>query len=188
MDVGGQKTERRKWIHCFESVTSIIYIAALSEFDQLQSEPISFGEKNVETGLVPTFVNKLEESKALFKTIVTSRWFRESSVILFLNKFDIFEEKILNMAKNNDKRLEDYFPEYFQSKLLMENKKSTDIVDLVAESILSMFYQQDPIYFRKRILYSHFTCATNTNNIKIVFQAVKDTIMQQILCKEMQIF
>lgn len=184
VDVGGQKTERRKWIHCFESVTSIIYIAALSEFNQFLSEPVSFGE----TGSMPPLINKLEESKALFKTIVTSRWFRDSSVILFLNKFDIFEEKILSMQKNNDKRLEDYFPDYFQSKMMNSNEKRNDIVDLVAESILSMFYQQNPVYFRKRILYSHFTCATNTDNIKIVFQAVKDTIMQQILCKEMQIF
>jgi hypothetical protein len=34
VDVGGQRRERRKWIHCFENVTSIIFIAALSEYDQ----------------------------------------------------------------------------------------------------------------------------------------------------------
>jgi len=34
VDVGGQRRERRKWIHCFENVTSIIFITALSEYDQ----------------------------------------------------------------------------------------------------------------------------------------------------------
>jgi len=38
VDVGGQRSERRKWIHCFENVTSIMFLVALSEFDQLLFE------------------------------------------------------------------------------------------------------------------------------------------------------
>jgi len=34
-DVGGQRSERKKWIHCFEDVTAIIFIVALSEYDQV---------------------------------------------------------------------------------------------------------------------------------------------------------
>jgi guanine nucleotide-binding protein subunit alpha len=37
-DVGGQRSERKKWIHCFESVTSIIFCVALSEYDQVLLE------------------------------------------------------------------------------------------------------------------------------------------------------
>jgi GTPase SAR1 family protein len=37
-DVGGQRNERKKWIHCFEGVTAIIFVVALSEFDQLLYE------------------------------------------------------------------------------------------------------------------------------------------------------
>lgn len=48
----------------------------------------------------------MEESKALFRTIITYPWFQESSVILFLNKKDLLEEKILYS------HLVDYFPEY----------------------------------------------------------------------------
>lgn len=55
----------------------------------------------------------MEESKALFKTIITYPWFQQSSIILFLNKTDLLEEKI------NRSNLADYFPEfdgmYFQS-------------------------------------------------------------------------
>lgn len=48
----------------------------------------------------------MEESKALFRTIITYPWFTNSSVILFLNKKDLLEEKILYS------HLADYFPEY----------------------------------------------------------------------------
>lgn len=37
-DVGGQRSERKKWIHCFEAVTSIIFCTALSEYDQVLLE------------------------------------------------------------------------------------------------------------------------------------------------------
>ena len=38
LDVTGQRSERKKWIHCFESVTSIIFCTALSEYDEVLSE------------------------------------------------------------------------------------------------------------------------------------------------------
>jgi GTPase SAR1 family protein len=37
-DVGGQRGERKKWIHCFENVTAIMFIASLSEYDQVLAE------------------------------------------------------------------------------------------------------------------------------------------------------
>lgn len=50
--------------------------------------------------------NRMEESKALFRTIITYPWFQNSSVILFLNKKDLLEEKIAYS------HLVDYFPEF----------------------------------------------------------------------------
>jgi hypothetical protein len=38
LDVGGQRNERRKWIHCFDSVTALIFVAAISEYDQVLYE------------------------------------------------------------------------------------------------------------------------------------------------------
>ena len=52
------------------------------------------------------FQNRMEESKALFRTIITYPWFQNSSVILFLNKKDLLEEKIMHS------HLVDYFPEF----------------------------------------------------------------------------
>jgi guanine nucleotide-binding protein subunit alpha len=38
VDVGGQRSERKKWIHCFEDVTAIIFMVAISEYDQVLFE------------------------------------------------------------------------------------------------------------------------------------------------------
>lgn len=147
VDVGGQRSERRKWIHCFENVTSIIFLVALSEYDQ-----ILFESDNE---------NRMEESKALFKTIITYPWFQHSSVILFLNKKDLLEEKIMYS------HLVDYFPEY--------DGPQKDAIT-AREFILRMFVDLNPD--TDKIIYSHFTCATDTENIRFVFAAVKDTILQ----------
>lgn len=40
-DVGGQRNERKKWIHCFEGVTAVIFVAAISEYDQKLFEDAS---------------------------------------------------------------------------------------------------------------------------------------------------
>ncbi|XP_017197434.1 guanine nucleotide-binding protein subunit alpha-14 isoform X1 [Oryctolagus cuniculus] len=147
VDVGGQRSERRKWIHCFESVTSIIFLVALSEYDQV------LAECNNE--------NRMEESKALFKTIITYPWFLNSSVILFLNKKDLLEEKIMYS------HLISYFPEYTGPK--QDVKAARDF-------ILKLYQDQNPD--KEKVIYSHFTCATDTENIRFVFAAVKDTILQ----------
>ncbi|CAD5111859.1 DgyrCDS1125 [Dimorphilus gyrociliatus] len=147
VDVGGQRSERRKWIHCFENVTSIMFLVALSEYDQVLVE--SDNE------------NRMEESKALFRTIITYPWFQNSSVILFLNKKDLLEEKIMYS------HLVDYFPEFDGPQKDAQQAR---------EFILKMFVDLNPD--PDKIIYSHFTCATDTENIRFVFAAVKDTILQ----------
>lgn len=56
VDVGGQRSERRKWIHCFENVTSIIFLVALSEYDQVLVE----------------CDNEVSSSRALFATAASA--------------------------------------------------------------------------------------------------------------------
>eukprot|EP01121_Diplochlamys_sp_Union-15-3_P008046 TRINITY_DN2102_c0_g1_i7.p1 TRINITY_DN2102_c0_g1~~TRINITY_DN2102_c0_g1_i7.p1 ORF type:complete len:300 (-),score=39.76 TRINITY_DN2102_c0_g1_i7:255-1154(-) len=82
MDVGGQRCERRKWIHCFEgnSVTAVIFCVGLSEYDQTLREETS--------------QNRMKESLTLFEEICNSSWFRSTPIMLFLNKNDLFEKKL----------------------------------------------------------------------------------------------
>jgi len=102
-DVGGQRSERKKWcvppashplssslrlavctlltharptlarrIHCFENVNVLIFLVAISEYDQTLYEDSD--------------INRMNEAAGLFESISNSRWFAQSSVILFMNK------------------------------------------------------------------------------------------------------
>ncbi|XP_037824280.1 guanine nucleotide-binding protein G(q) subunit alpha-like [Lucilia sericata] len=91
-DVGYQSTERKKWIHCFDNVTAIIYMVAISEYDQF-----SLDSKHG---------NSLKESIELLNSIMSFQYFQDTALIIVFNKLDIFEEKITYS------HLADYFPEY----------------------------------------------------------------------------
>jgi guanine nucleotide-binding protein subunit alpha len=110
-DVGGQRSERKKWIHCFENVTSIIFCVALSEYDQVlleeSSQVNSFPRiMTLSPLLTPLLQNRMMESLLLFDSVVNSRWFMRTSIILFLNKVDIFKQKLGRSPLGN------YFPDY----------------------------------------------------------------------------
>ena len=92
VDVGGQRNERKKWIHCFQEVTALIFCVASSEYDLKLYE-----DENV---------NRMHESLTLFDEICNSQWFVGTSVILFLNKIDLFKKKIKKIDLNV------CFPEY----------------------------------------------------------------------------
>ncbi|XP_016536263.1 guanine nucleotide binding protein (G protein) alpha v1 isoform X2 [Poecilia formosa] len=65
-DVGGQRTERRKWISCFEDVRAVLFVVALSGYDMTLVED-------------PT-VNRLQESMKLFSSICNNVFFRSTSM------------------------------------------------------------------------------------------------------------
>ena len=93
-DVGGQRDQRKKWIQCFNQVTAIIFVVDISSFNMTIRED---GK-----------VNRLIESLESFRQIWINRYLYHISIILFLNKYDIFVDKILNQ----NFKLEDYFPEF----------------------------------------------------------------------------
>ncbi|GAB5373353.1 hypothetical protein AAMO2058_001743900 [Amorphochlora amoebiformis] len=79
-DVGGQRGQRKKWIHCFEGCRAIMFVASLSEYDQVLIEDPN--------------KNRMIDSLTLFEGILSLVWFSFTPVILFLNKNDVFQEKI----------------------------------------------------------------------------------------------
>ncbi|KAF5915665.1 hypothetical protein HPG69_005600 [Diceros bicornis minor] len=162
VDVGGQKSERKKWIHCFENVIALIYLASLSEYDQCLEE------NNQE--------NRMKESLALFGTILELPWFKSTSIILFLNKTDILEEKIPTS------HLATYFPSFQGPKQDAEAAKH-----FIRDMYVGMYAgcmdgaNGDQKGLRSRRLFSHYTCATDTQNIRKVFKDVRDSVLARYL-------
>jgi len=150
VDVGGQRSQRQKWFQCFEGVTSILFLVSSSEFDQVLMED--------------RITNRLVESCNIFETIVNHKYFSKVSIILFLNKTDLLEQKIKVV------NLKDYFAAY--------EGDSQDLKQ-VQNFILLMFDMRRRD--RSKSLFHHFTTAVDTQNIRYVFYAVRDTILKQNL-------
>nr|CAH0099041.1 unnamed protein product [Daphnia galeata] len=152
VDVGGQRSQRQKWLQCFDSVTAILFLVSSSEYDQVLMEDRR--------------TKRLEESRNIFDTIVNIRYLVSVAFILFLNKTDLLKAKLLARASN----IALYFPEY-----------QDDPFDLskVQAFILNMFVSARRN--NHQVLYHHFTTAVDTENINKVFGAVKDFILQKHL-------
>jgi guanine nucleotide-binding protein G(i) subunit alpha len=155
-DVGGQRNERKKWIHCFEDVTAVIFVAAISEYDQVLYEDIA--------------QNRLEEALALFDEIANSRWFDNTAMILFLNKRDLFETKIATTDIRQPKPDGTfYFDDYTGGCDYASGLK------YIIRQFIARNRNED------RELYYHVTTATNTENINTVFNACKHIILKDNL-------
>jgi len=150
-DVGGQRNERKKWIHCFEHVTAVLFLGVLSEYDQVLYEDAN--------------INRMVESLNLFEDICNSPWFKETAIILFLNKRDMFEDKIQRVS--------------LTACPVFANYTGPQTFDAGVEAIQEAFEQKN--HNKDKVIYCHVTCATDTNNVAAVFHAVKDIIIRRAL-------
>jgi len=151
-DVGGQRNERKKWIHCFDGVNAVIFVTAVSEFDQNLFEDES--------------MNRMVESLNLFDEVCNSRWFSRTSLILFLNKRDLFEEKIARVDVSSIEPFADF------SK---DPRSSVDTIEYFLSKFLALNKNHN------RDIYHHVTTATDTTNIGFVMNACTEIILKQNL-------
>jgi hypothetical protein len=105
------------------------------------------------------------EALDLFEDICNNIFFLESAMILFLNKRDLFEEKIKTKHIRDTPSFSDFAGkdgdydagvQYFVDKFLSKNKSGAD-----------------------RQIYYHVTCATDTKNVHVVFNSCKDIVLRQ---------
>jgi len=149
VDVGGQRSERKKWMNCFPDVTAVIFVVALSEYD------LKLYEDNT--------TNRMFESMKLFKEICTNQWLTNVPIILFFNKCDIFRQKIAKVD------LSVSFPEY----------RGGANYDAACEFIQEKFTSLNTN--ASKPIYNNITCATDTHNITVVFNAVSDILLHNII-------
>ncbi|ORY51665.1 G-protein complex alpha subunit GpaA/FadA [Rhizoclosmatium globosum] len=113
-DVGGQRSERKKWAPYFDDINAIIYLVAINSYDQICFEDNS--------------TNRMVESLNLFASICNHPMFKKTAMIIFMNKIDLFRAKLETTL------ISDYFPtyegpndydngsEYFATRFLSLNK------------------------------------------------------------------
>ena len=194
IDVGGQRNERRKWISHFDDVQAILFVVSLGEYD----------EKLLEDHVT----NRMSESLKLFGEVCTCPFFETTSIILFLNKRDIFESKLEQKIP-----LTIAFPEYSGG---FEYKNAVEYVKQKYLSVFERSRQQGlrsveetarggggggggkggsprhtARYHREShraasmvgidMCYTHVTCATDRDSAKFVFNSVINMIIRQQL-------
>lgn len=152
MDVGGQRSERKKWIHCFDGVQCLMFLAALSGYDQSLIEDVH--------------ANQMHEALMLFDSLINGEWFKHKPIILFLNKIDLFRDKLKHSP------IKAHFPDYSGAE--------------GDENAATQFFANKFRTINKnsnREIYIHFTNATDTNLLRATMQSVQDILIQKQLNK-----
>ncbi|KAJ3222449.1 guanine nucleotide-binding protein subunit alpha [Clydaea vesicula] len=143
-----QKSLRHFWMPYLEATLGgMIFLVALSSYDQfLEEEPTE---------------NRMMDALQLFEGICKIEKVNHLPILLFLNKLDLFEEKIkVSSVKSHFNN----FPAHQDEKNLKAGKNF----------FKSLFLEKNSN--KERRIYSHFTSATDTKLMKVIFIAVRDII------------
>jgi len=137
----------------FDNTDAIIFVAALSEYNQLLWEDHRS--------------NRMKEAIGLFRGIVNLPVFKKSDVILFLNKSDLFKSKV------GKYRIKDYFRDY------SGNETEEDGIEFFKKK----FCEQRRGEALNKLIYAHVTCATDGDCVKKMFASVRDIVISDELAK-----
>ncbi|GAB5367855.1 hypothetical protein AAMO2058_001267600 [Amorphochlora amoebiformis] len=151
VDVGGQRNERKKWIHHFETCRALLFVVALSAYSQ------KLWEDNR--------TNRMIEAIELFDQVANSRWFQNTPIVLFLNKSDLFAEKIKTTPLTLCKAF---------SKYDGDPHDYTQTTEYLAD----YFFNLDNT---GKNLYIHLTCATDRKLVEPIFESLKDAVLEESL-------
>eukprot|EP00511_Aplanochytrium_stocchinoi_P008923 CAMPEP_0204870796 /NCGR_PEP_ID=MMETSP1348-20121228/33667_1 /ASSEMBLY_ACC=CAM_ASM_000700 /TAXON_ID=215587 /ORGANISM="Aplanochytrium stocchinoi, Strain GSBS06" /LENGTH=379 /DNA_ID=CAMNT_0052024819 /DNA_START=24 /DNA_END=1163 /DNA_ORIENTATION=- len=172
-DVGGQRNERRKWIHVFDNVQALIFFGAINEYDQ------RLFENNQ--------VNRIQEALELFETVANDEIFDEAGLILFLNKSDLYADKLnkspiryIDEKNPDNSRFPDFKGPYCPVGEPRDSKLWKECHDAGIDYFEQLFMNRNHKPSTKSI-YSHVTCAMDQGNIDFVFGACKGIVLEKML-------
>jgi hypothetical protein len=139
-DVSGLRHHRKAWLQYFDEVCCVLFVSSISSFDQFLVEDVT--------------VNRMADAIVLFNQMVNHPLLSSRDFILFLNKKDIYEQKVKRISIKN------YFPEY-TGKIFS--------VSQGIEYFASKFVSQSNL---KNHIVTHVTCCTDTKSMDIIIQSV----------------
>jgi len=108
--------------------------------------------------------NRITDSLELFESIAGNKWFKDKDIVLFLNRSDLFKQKILHVPLNACDEFLDY------------KGKPGDWEEAVA-AIKAKFLERNAN--KERIVKVHLTCTIDTDHVKVIFETIKKGIISR---------
>jgi len=156
VDVGGQRNERKKWMHCFDDVRAVLFIVNLAGYDQVLFEDNS--------------KNRMVEELELFQKVTHNKIFENTPIFLFLNKKDLFEVMIQKVD------MKTRFPDYDGGKNL---RAALDFVQRKFEEKLPAG-KKITIEFVSARVKADIRAAFNTVK-KTLYEDKRDVLIQKVV-------
>ncbi|KAJ7835955.1 guanine nucleotide binding protein, alpha subunit [Mycena olivaceomarginata] len=153
-DVGGTRSSRAVWYSYFDDVDAIIFLAPVSCFDEKLAED--------------RHVNRLEDSYMLWKSVCACKLLARTQLVLFLNKCDLLQAKLMRGAK-----IRDSVPSF--------GDRRNDV------ATATRYFQQ---HFKEiqrtyspvqRPFYVHLTSVIDTKSTAVTLGAVEESILRDHL-------
>jgi len=157
-DVGGQRIERRQWLTYFEGVDVVMFIVGLDGYNQVC----------LEDGRT----NRVKEALLLFKEICESPYFASTSFLLFLNKSDIFKEKISSVPLSVCFRSYKGHADDSEESLKYLSKR---FLDIHTRSV----HRRVGVDMLIPKVYPYITCATDPEKMKFVITSCQAIFLRQ---------
>jgi len=150
VDVGGQRSERSKWIGQFSDVMMVLWVFALSSYDQMLKEREA------------SDVNRMHEEFELFRSTNHRPELNKTNFIVFLNKNDQFEEKLKLIPFNFS---------FEEHKYEGDKHDGLEITTWIKDTMRAID-THDYLYF-------HVITALDTAKFNVVFGDCHETILQE---------
>lgn len=156
---GGQQSEKKKWLHCFDKVSAVIFVASLSCYDEMMYED---SETNA-------MVNAIQ----FFSEIVNNKNFIKAGIILFLNKKDLFQKKYKLVPITVCAAFAEY-------------EGDVNSYDETTGYIRQVFMECVPSYKQTTytMTYSHMTCMIDEHKDPGLFEDIKHCVVSGNLAEK----
>eukprot|EP01129_Flabellula_baltica_P011821 TRINITY_DN523_c1_g1_i2.p1 TRINITY_DN523_c1_g1~~TRINITY_DN523_c1_g1_i2.p1 ORF type:complete len:358 (-),score=91.37 TRINITY_DN523_c1_g1_i2:41-1114(-) len=169
-DVGGQMTERKKWDAIIQDQMRVLFFVAVNEYNILSSELPDGTEE----------MTRLDFSRTVFlqeAENIMERGEELQLIIVFLNKIDLFEEKMKTDEGYNE--FYEQFPEFDEiipkKKKVSKEKDIDEVIEQALEHVSHRFIEDAPPELN---LVFHLCCALDKDMLGIIMKAVQSCIME----------
>ncbi|KAI3604173.1 putative g-protein alpha subunit [Moniliophthora roreri] len=162
-DVGGTRSTRAAWYPYFDDAHAIIFLALLDRKRMFKSKPINLGLLAEDRK-----VNRLEDSYLLWRSICSCKLLARTQFILFLNKCDLLQAKLMRGI-----RIRDSVPSFGDRK----NDVNT-ATRYFQQHFREILKQHSPV---TRPFYVHLTSVIDTRSTAATLATVEESILRHNL-------